>query len=392
MPNMVVQTQGLTKVFKDFWNRPRVRAVDDLDLDVPQGSVFGLLGPNGSGKSTTINLILGLLFPTRGQISVFGRPPTDVATKRRVGFLPEESYLYRYLDAEETLDFYGRLFGLPAAERRHRVESLLRMTGLLEARKRLLGEYSKGMARRIGIAQALINDPQLVILDEPTTGLDPIGSREIKDLILQLKEKGKTVLLSSHLLADVEDVCDDVCVLYGGRKRAEGPTQELLRRERLTQITGPMDPRTIDDVVRLIRERIGEDTSVQVGPPSERLEHFFLRVVEEARRSRAETSGVTEGAPTLDFLTAAQEQEPGASVLERLTAQPAPQAEHIAEPAPAGPTSSDEERVIAELTRPGGRDQKPSEQEGPTHEEPEEHAEPQVLERLTRGDHEEPHS
>ncbi|MHC4887288.1 MAG: ABC transporter ATP-binding protein, partial [Planctomycetota bacterium] len=195
MAEAIIQTNNLSKVFKDFWHRPKAKAVQDLTLSVNRGEVYGLLGPNGSGKSTTIKMMLGLLFPTTGQVSMFGRSPTDTQIKKRIGFLPEESYLYKHLNAEETLDFFGRLFSLSSAERKARTDSLLRLTGLMGARKRQIREYSKGMARRIGIAQALINDQELIILDEPTTGLDPIGTKEIKDLILQLKEKGKTVLL-----------------------------------------------------------------------------------------------------------------------------------------------------------------------------------------------------
>ena len=219
----VIQTVALTKRFKDFWFRPRVVAVDHLDLDIHQNEVFGLLGPNGSGKTTTIKMLLGLLYPTRGRIRVLGKPPTDVSVKSRIGYLPEESYLYRFLDARETLDYYGRLFQIPRAERRRRVEQLLEMVGLTREARRRVGEYSKGMARRIGLAQALINDPDLLILDEPTSGLDPIGTKEIKDLIQFLnREKRKTILLCSHLLADVEDVCQRVTILYGGKVQAIG--------------------------------------------------------------------------------------------------------------------------------------------------------------------------
>ena len=173
-----------------------------------------MLGPNGSGKSTTIKMLLGLLYPTRGHIEVFGHSPRHVATKSRIGYLPEESYLYRYLNSQETLDFFGNLFNLNSVERRKRADQLIEMVGLNNARNRQVGEFSKGMQRRIGLAQALINDPDLVILDEPTAGLDPIGCREIKDLIVALAKRGKTVILSSHLLSDVEDVCDRVVICY----------------------------------------------------------------------------------------------------------------------------------------------------------------------------------
>ena len=218
----VVEAVGLTKIFKDFWNREKARAVNGIDFTVKKGQVFGLLGPNGSGKSTTVKMILGLLYPTRGVLKVFGEDPQNVEIKSRIGYLPEETYLYRYLTAMETLDFYGALFGLSPKMRRERSEQLLNMVGLAHAFNRRVGEFSKGMARRIGLAQALVNDPDLVILDEPTSGLDPIGCREVKDVIRLLASRGKTVILCSHLLADVQDVCDDMLVLYGGKVRANG--------------------------------------------------------------------------------------------------------------------------------------------------------------------------
>jgi ABC-2 type transport system ATP-binding protein len=201
---VVVRATGLSKTFKDFWGRSKAKAVDNVDFEIRRGEVFGLLGPNGSGKSTTIKMILGLLYPTKGHLSVFGKSPRDVRTKARIGYLPEESYLYRFLDAGETLDFFGSLFQLDSDVRRKRAEQLIEMVGLNQARTRTVGEFSKGMQRRIGLAQALINNPDLVILDEPTAGLDPIGCREVKDLILTLARGGATVILSSHLLSEVE--------------------------------------------------------------------------------------------------------------------------------------------------------------------------------------------
>ncbi|MCL1921375.1 MAG: ABC transporter ATP-binding protein, partial [Kiritimatiellaeota bacterium] len=293
MAEPVLQTHQLTKVYRHpfFAWKIRARAVTGLDLRVERGEVFGLLGPNGSGKSTTIKMLLGLLFPSGGEAAVFGRRPTEVAIKARIGFLPEESYLYRFLDAGETLDFFGRLFGLPARERRRRADMLLDMVGLARERERPLAEFSKGMARRVGLATCLINDPELVILDEPTTGLDPLGTREVKDLILDLKRKGKTVLLSSHLLSDVEDVCAGVSILYGGRSRAEGRLEDLLRQEDRAQITARMDGATARDAVAFLRERLGPEADIALQPPAERLEHYFLRIVREAQAQRADTSG-----------------------------------------------------------------------------------------------------
>ncbi len=291
----VIQTVGLTKTFKDFWRRPNVVAVRDLNLDIYPGEIFGLLGPNGSGKSTTIKVVLGLLYPTRGRVALFGRPPTDVGIKSRIGYLPEESYLYEFLNARETLDFYGRLFRLPRRERRRRTERLLEMVGLTHEARRRVGEYSKGMARRIGLATALINDPELLILDEPTSGLDPIGTRLIKDLIVDLGARGKTIILSSHLLGDVEDVCARVAILYGGMQRALGKTHELLSRTELTQITTEkLDEKTLAEMRRVL-EKNGLGARFEVSSPSDKLESFFLRIVRKAQEERIETSGATIG-------------------------------------------------------------------------------------------------
>src|SRR5256885_6413591 len=251
---VVIAVRGLTKIFKDFWGRPKARAVDNVDFEVHRGEVFGLLGPNGSGKSTTVKLLLGLLYPTKGHIEVFGHSPRHVATKARIGYLPEESYLYRYLNSRETLDFFGNLFRLDKGDRNNRSEQLLEMVGLGQAHTRAVGEFSKGMQRRIGLAQALINDPDLVILDEPTAGLDPIGWREVKDLILALARRGKTVILSSHLLSDVEDVCDRVVIYYGGKIQAMGTLQELLVKPESIRITTPVLPReTLEKCLEILR-------------------------------------------------------------------------------------------------------------------------------------------
>src|SRR5712671_1654119 len=232
----VIETRALSKTYRDFWGRPKVRALKALDLTIHRGEIFGLLGPNGSGKTTTIKLLLGLLFPTTGEALVFGRDATDVSKNERLGFLPEESYLYRFLNAEETLDFYGRLFNMPSDLRRERTAQLIDMVGLNWAKRRQLREYSKGMTRRIGLAQALINDPELILLDEPTSGLDPIGTREMKDLILKLKAEGKTILMCSHLLADVQDVCDRIAILHQGELKELGRVDSLLKVRDETQI------------------------------------------------------------------------------------------------------------------------------------------------------------
>src|SRR5512136_2978460 len=330
--DVVVTVRGLTKVFKDFWNRPKARAVDNVDFNVRRGEVFGLLGPNGSGKSTTVKLMLGLLYPTKGHIEVFGHSPRHVATKSRIGYLPEESYLYRYLDSRETLDFFGNLFRLPRNDRKDRTEQLLEMVGLSQARMRAVGEFSKGMQRRIGLAQALINDPDLVILDEPTSGLDPIGCREVKDLILALARRGKTVILSSHLLPDVEDVCDRVVIYYGGRIQAMGPLKDLLATPDAIQITTPALPReTMERVLTIIRKDVAED-KVRIDTPTQNLESYFLAVVQSARQAAAETSGAMSGARVAAYLRGEAEAKPVSDrILERLAAP---------QPAAPGPTSA----------------------------------------------------
>jgi len=346
----IVAVRGLTKVFKDFWGRPKARAVDNVDFDVRQGEVFGFLGPNGSGKSTTVKLLLGLLYPTKGHIEVFGKSPRHVATKARIGYLPEESYLYRYLNSHETLDFFGNLFRLTNDERRQRADQLLDMVGLTQTRTRTVGEFSKGMQRRIGLAQALINDPDLVILDEPTAGLDPIGCREVKDLILALARRGKTVILSSHLLSDVEDVCDRVVIYYGGRIQAMGELKDLLANRDAVRITTPPLPREkMQKVLELIRNDVAED-KIRIDNPTQNLESYFLDVVAKAKLAAAETSGAQSGGKVAAYLQAGAEGKAAADkVLERLTAPAA--AKEVAQPAVA-PAPSLNQAKLESLARP----------------------------------------
>ena len=277
-----VETRGLSKVYRDFWGRDKVRALDKLDLTIHRGEVFGLLGPNGSGKSTTIKLLLGLIFPTDGTAKVFGMPTGETKVNERIGFLPEESYLYRFLNGEETLYFYGRLFKIPHRVLKTRVPLLLDTVGLdQKARKRKLREYSKGMARRIGLAQALINNPDLVMLDEPTTGLDPIGTREMKDLIVSLKDQKKTVLLCSHLLADVQDVCDRITILFRGKMlQSETPVTDLVQMKDITQVQAKgMTPAQIDDMRNYLLTK--GVPAVEITHPTTTLEELFIRVVRE---------------------------------------------------------------------------------------------------------------
>ncbi len=277
----VIEIRNLSKIYRDFWGRKKVQAVKSLSLDVRRGEVFGLLGPNGSGKTTTIKMLLGLLFPTSGEIRILGSSAADVEKNQRIGYLPEESYLYKFLNADETLDFYGRLFRIPGRERAERAERLIRMVGLEGARRRQLKEYSKGMTRRIGLAQALINDPELVLLDEPTSGLDPIGTREMKDLILRLKDEGKTVVLCSHQLADVQDVSDRIAVLYQGELKVLGEVDQLLELRNETEIrTGHLSDEAIAEVKAVLAKHTSADSVFR--RPRADLEQLFLRTVRES--------------------------------------------------------------------------------------------------------------
>jgi ABC-2 type transport system ATP-binding protein len=279
--DFAVETQKLTKIYTDFWGRPKVQALNDLNLTIHKGEVFGLLGPNGSGKSTTIKLLLGLIFPTSGSATIMGEKIGSTKINERIGFLPEESYLYRFLNGEETLRFYGRLFRMDKRTLDRRVPELLDIVGLdQKARKRKLREYSKGMARRIGLAQALINNPDLILLDEPTTGLDPIGTREMKDLILSLKQQGKTVLLCSHLLADVQDVCDRIIILFRGKEQKLGHVRDLLQVKDITQVQAKgLSPDQIEQLKQFLG-KIGAGNA-EVTHPTTTLEDLFMRIVRE---------------------------------------------------------------------------------------------------------------
>jgi ABC-2 type transport system ATP-binding protein len=279
----VIQIRNLSKVYRDFWGRKKVDALKSLSMDVKKGEIFGLLGPNGSGKTTTMKLLLGLLFPSSGEIRVLGKPADNVEKNERIGYLPEESYLYRFLNADETLDFYGRLFKMSSSERKRRIEHLLDLVGVKHARKRQLKEYSKGMTRRIGLAQALINDPELVMLDEPTSGLDPIGTREMKDLIIQLRDQGKTVVMCSHLLADVQDVCDRIAILYAGELKVLDNVQSLIQKKDENQIiTGQLPDVALTEIKSILDKH--NVTLHSSGQPSTTLEELFLKIVEESRQ------------------------------------------------------------------------------------------------------------
>jgi ABC-2 type transport system ATP-binding protein len=283
--DVIVETRKLTKIYRDFWGRAKKTALRALNLEIYRGEIFGLLGPNGSGKTTTIKLLLGLLFPTDGEAFIFGKPAADVRKNERIGYLPEESYLYRFLNADETLDFYGRLFNLPAGKRRAEADRLIEKVGLAGDRKRILKEYSKGMRQRIGLAQALINDPELVILDEPTSGLDPIGTRWMKDLILSLRKQGKTVILSSHRLDDVQDVCDRIAILHDGELQELGAVAALLQDANRLEVQASGVPLSDDlrrELAEVLQRHGGQLESF--GHPTTTLEELFLRIVEESKK------------------------------------------------------------------------------------------------------------
>jgi ABC-2 type transport system ATP-binding protein len=280
----VVSTKKLTKIYRDFWGRRKKTALRALNFEVHGGEIFGLLGPNGSGKTTTIKLLLGLLFPTEGEASVFDQAAADVRKNERIGYLPEESYLYRFLNAEETLDFYGRLFSLNPSVRRKRAQELIDRVGLKADRKRPLREYSKGMRQRIGLAQALINDPELVILDEPTSGLDPLGARWMKDLISDLRRQGKTVIMCSHRLEDVQDICDRIAILSEGELQAYGSVKALLQDTNRVELRASglsLTPELRRDLQEVLNRHGGKLDSL--GHPTTTLEDYFLQIVARAK-------------------------------------------------------------------------------------------------------------
>ena len=282
--DVIVETRNLTKTYRDFWGRKKKTALNALDLSIHKGEIFGLLGPNGSGKTTTIKLLLGLLFPTTGDAYVFGESSANVEKNERIGYLPEESYLYRFLNAEETLDFYGRLFNIPSSVRRKRAAELIELVGLGNDKKRILREYSKGMRQRIGLAQALINDPDLIILDEPTSGLDPLGTAWMKELILDLRKKGKTVLMCSHRLDDVQDVCDRIAILYNGDLQEQGAVSKLVEDQKRVQIqaSGLQMNDSLRRELTAVIERHGGKLEA-FGHPTTTLEDLFLRIIEESK-------------------------------------------------------------------------------------------------------------
>ena len=271
----IIEARGLCREFRSATGRGRVQAVRGLDLAIERGCVFGLLGPNGSGKTTTILMTLGLLRPTAGDVRVMGHRAGHKEARRRTGFLPEETRLFEFLTGAETLDFVGQLFGIRRAERRKRVDALLQRTNMWDAKDRRLGTYSKGMARRIGLAQALIAAPELLILDEPTSGLDPVGSRLVKDLLREEADKGTTILFTSHILSDVADVCDEIAIVHHGTKILTGEVGELLANaQRLVWETDVADRERVEALFREHGVALHG-----VAPPSTTLETLFLEAL-----------------------------------------------------------------------------------------------------------------
>lgn len=297
-----VEGENLSKVFKDFWGRNKVEALNDVDVTVPKGAIFGLLGPNGAGKSTLIKLILGHLYPTGGRLAIFGKRPRDIAVKQHMGYLPERSFFYKHLTAAEILKYFGMILNLSREQISSRTGQLLEMVGLEAAGDRMAGEFSHGMGRRLGLAQALLNDPDLLILDEPTAGLDPVGCREVKDLIITLGKRGKTVLLTSHLLSDVEDVCDEIMLLYGGQVQTHGKVGELLRdRKRLRLEFPAVSDQTLESARAALAEEIPAETIV-ADSPIENLESYFLKMVAERERQEHDTAGARMGRGVAAYL------------------------------------------------------------------------------------------
>jgi ABC-2 type transport system ATP-binding protein len=298
-----IVVNGIAKTYRDFFRRPVAEALRGVSFRVPRGAVYGLIGPNGSGKSTTVKLLLGLLRPDRGEIAVFGFPPAARAARKRLGYLPELSRLHDAVTPAESLAFFAALHGLPRAVARERTAQLLEMTGLSREKDRPLSTFSKGMARRVALAQALVHDPDLLVLDEPTSGLDPQGMRQTKDLILALARRGKTVLVTSHLLSDVEELCDRVAILHAGRVLAEGTIPGLLTKREKTCLSfeTPAESAALDRLVAELEARVAGP--VEVSHPRERLEEYFLSAVASAAAGGEKTAGAdTEARPLAPFL------------------------------------------------------------------------------------------
>lgn len=285
MSELAVEVKNLTKVFSLGLKKEYVVAIDNLSFEVMAGEVYGLIGPNGSGKSTTMKVVLGLMAPSKGEAKVFGLDSGDIRARNEIGFLPENPYFYKHLTGAETLRFYGKLCGMRGRELENRVTELLRLVDLQGAANRRLGGYSKGMLQRIGLAQSLVQNPRLVILDEPTAGVDPIGSRQIRDLIMRLRDEGYTVFLCSHLLEQVQEVCDRVGILFQGRMRKEGRLEELISIEDQTTLT--LEGASPELLVRL-HELVASEPDARIvaeGHPRTSLEHLFIQIAERNREA-----------------------------------------------------------------------------------------------------------
>ena len=287
MSEYAVEVNNLTKVFRSGIGNQYVVAVDNLSLRVEAGEVYGLIGPNGSGKSTTMKVVLGLMAASKGEAKVFGLDSGDIRARNEIGFLPENPYFYKHLTGAETLKFYGKLCGIRGKKLKARVAELLEIVGLEDAAKRRLDGYSKGMLQRIGLAQSLVQNPRLVILDEPTAGVDPVGSREIRDLILRLKEEGYTVFLCSHLLEQVQEVCDRVGIIFEGRMRREGKLEELIKIEKQTAMTlENASPELLSKIEDLVASEEGASI-VETGHPRTTLERLFIQIAERRSKEKA---------------------------------------------------------------------------------------------------------
>jgi ABC-2 type transport system ATP-binding protein len=280
-PAPAVEIRNLVKEFKTSFRREPLRAVDDVSIRIMPGEVYGLIGPNGSGKSTTMKALLGLVAPSSGQCSIYGRDSLKVDSRDEVGFLPENPYFYKHLSGAETLRFYGKLCGLGGRKLEDRVGELLALVDLEGARDRRLGGYSKGMLQRIGLAQALVQEPRLVILDEPTAGVDPLGSRQIRDLILKLRERGITVFLCSHLLEQVQEVCDRVGIIFRGKMVREGKLEDLIAIEDQSEIVLRDAPPELLEKIKALVESTPGASVVKTGKPRTTLERLFLREISE---------------------------------------------------------------------------------------------------------------
>jgi len=293
-----VQINRLVKEFPSPFRKAKVRAVDDVSLSIMPGEVYGLIGPNGSGKSTTMKALLGLLAPTAGSCYVFGKNSLKTDSRQDIGFLPENPYFYKHLSGEETLSFYGKLCGLRGKALKQRIDEMLELVSLQEARKQRIGGYSKGMLQRVGLAQALIHDPRLVILDEPTAGVDPLGSRMIRDLIVNMKQRGVTVFLCSHLLEQVQEICDHVGIIFKGKLVKEGRLEDLIAIEDQTEIL--IKDATLE-MLTDIRELIDnhpQSKFIGMGKPRTTLERLFLDEVRRSEQNTAEPA--TPPAPTTE--------------------------------------------------------------------------------------------